>query len=242
VSALVVRSNMLIFTGAFPFEIEGIRKRGNFHPAGRGYFEGEIGGSPAVLAVSGMGEERAYDTARNLLSLYPNARAYVSVGLSAALVPELSPGDIVGASEIVAAASPENSLPCDPGLINALSKIRCRTGRFFAATKTVITSSEKKEIARASAAIALDMESGGAARANIEAGIPFISIRAISDGLDEDLPVDFNLLMHEGKMRWGRFIFYFMTHPAKIVPLMRLGRNSRLARERLGYAINLFSS
>ncbi len=88
---------MIIFTGAFPFEIAGIRKRGNFHPAGRGYFEGEIGGSPAVLAVSGIGEERAYKTAKEILGLFPNARAYVSVGLSASLIPELSPGDIVGA-------------------------------------------------------------------------------------------------------------------------------------------------
>jgi adenosylhomocysteine nucleosidase len=242
VSALVVRSTMLIFTGAFPFEIAGIKKRGNFHPAGHGYFEGELGGSPAVLAVSGIGEERAYKTAKEILGLFPNARAYVSVGLSAALVPELSPGDIVAASEIVTAAAPFNTCPCDPELIDAVSKIKCRTGRFFAASKTVITASEKMEIARANGAIALDMESGGAARASIEAGIPFISIRAISDGLDEDLPVDFNLLMREGKMRWGRFIFYFMTHPAKIAPLMRLGRNSRLARERLGDAINLFSS
>ena len=233
---------MLIFAGAFPFEIAGIRKRGNFHRAGHGCFEGEIGGSPAVLAVSGIGEERAYKTAKEILGLFPNARAYVSVGLSASLVPELSPGDIVGAAEIVTGASPENTHPCDPGLIDAVSKIRCRTGKFITASKTVITSSEKKEIARASGAIALDMESGGAARGSIEAGVPFISIRAISDGLDEDLPVDFNLLMRDGKMLWGRFIVYFMTHPAKIPPLMRLGRNSRLARERLGEAINLFSS
>ena len=233
---------MIIFTGAFPFEIAGIRKRGNFHPAGHGYFEGEIGGSPAVLAVSGIGEERAYKTAKEILGLFPGARAYVSVGLSASLTHELSPGDIVGAVEIVTASSPLNTHPCDPGLIDAVSKIRCRTGKFIAASKTVITSLEKKEIARASGAIALDMESGGAARGSIEAGVPFISIRAISDGLDEDLPVDFNLLMREGKMCWGRFIVYFMTHPAKIPPLMRLGRNSRLARERLGDAINLFSS
>jgi len=231
---------MIIFTGAFPFEIAGIRKRGNFHPAGHGYFEGEIGGSPAVLAVSGIGEERAYKTAKEILGLFPNARAYVSVGLSASLTHELSPRDIVGAVEIV--TSPLNTYPCDPGLIDAASKIRCRTGKFIAASKAVITSREKKEIARASGAIALDMESGGAARGSIEAGVPFISIRAISDGLDEDLPVDFNLLMREGKMRWGRFIAYVATHPAKIPPLMRLGRNSRLARERLGDAINLFSS
>ncbi len=233
---------MLIIAGAFPFEIAGIRKRGNFHRAGHGCFEGEIGGSLAVLAVSGIGEERAYKTAKKILGRFPNARAYVSVGLSASLAHELSPGDVVGAAEIITVASPDNIHPCDPGLISAVSKLRCRIGKFVTASKTVITSSEKKEIAKASGAIALDMESGGAARGCIEAGVPFISIRAISDGLDEDLPVDFDLLMREGKMRWGRFIVYFMTHPAKIPPLMRLGRNSRLARERLGDAINLFSS
>jgi adenosylhomocysteine nucleosidase len=233
---------MLIFAGAFPFEIAGVRKRGNFRRAGDGYFEGEIGGSPAILAVSGIGEERAYKTAKEILGRFPDARAYVSVGLSASLVPELSPGDIVVATEIVNAASPGNTYPCDPGLIHAVSKIKFRTGRFAAASKTVTTSLEKKEIARSSGAIALDMESGGAARGSIEAGVPFFSIRAISDGLDEDLPVDFNILMRDGKMRWGRFMVYFMTHPAKIKPLMMLGRNSRLARERLGDAVNLFPS
>ncbi|MHB8173983.1 MAG: phosphorylase family protein [Nitrospirota bacterium] len=218
-------------------EINGIKKRGSFRRAGHGCFEGEINGHPAVLAVSGMGDGNACRTAKESLSHYPDALAYVSVGLSAALLPGLVPGDIVAAAEIIETSS-GNIYPCDPGLVDSLAKIKCRAGKFAAVSKTVITSAEKKEIAKATGTVALDMESGGAARACIEASVPFISIRAISDTLDEDLPVDFNLFMGDGKIDLMRLIFYLMAHPGSIPPLIRLGKNSRIACERLGEAIN----
>ncbi len=217
-------------------EINGIKKHGRFRRAENGCFEGEAGVSPAILAVSGMGDENAYRTAKRLIGLYPDASAYVSVGLSAALTPELAPGDIVGAAEVVEASS-GNVYPSAPGPVAALSKVKCRVGRFAAVSKTIITSDKKKEIADATGAIALDMESGGAARACTEAGIPFISIRAISDTLDEDLPVDFNLFMRGGKIDMTRLILHIVAHPAKIPPLMRFGGNSRMACEKLGEAV-----
>ncbi len=226
----------IILAGAFPLEINGIRRRGRFRRAKGGCFEGETGGVSAILAVSGMGEDNACGTVKKMLSLYPDARAYVSVGLSAALLPELAPGDIVAATAIIETSS-GSIYPCDPSLIKSLSRIKRRAGKFVSVSKTIITSAEKKKLAEATGAVALDMESGGAGRACTEAGIPFISIRAISDTLDEDLPVDFNLFMNDGKIRLMRLIFYLLAHPARITALIQLGRNSRRACERLGEEI-----
>ena len=230
----------IILAGAFPLEINGIKKRGRFRRAGNGCFEGEIGGVSVILAVSGMGDFSACRTAKRLIGQYPLAHAYVSVGLSASLNPGLVPGDIVGATEIIHYEKPEHTFSCDTGLIAVLAKIRCRAGRFVAVSKTITTSAEKWEIADATGAVALDMESGGAARACAEAGVPFISVRAISDTLDEDLPVDFNLFMNDGKINPTRLIFYLLAHPWKIPALIKLGRNSRLACEKLGGAVELF--
>ncbi len=234
-------SSPIILAGAFPLEINGIKKRGRFRRAGNGCYEGETGGVSVILAVSGMGEDNAYSTAKKILLLYPDARAYVSAGLSAALVSGLVPGDIVGATEIIETSS-GNIYHCAPGLIDSLTKVKCRTGKFAAVSGTIITSAEKKKIADATGAVALDMESGGAARACKDAGIPFIAIRAISDMLDEDLPVDFNLFMDDGKINPTRLIFYLLAHPWKIPALIKLGRNSSLACEKLGEAVESFFS
>ncbi len=251
----------IILAGAFPLEINGIMRRGRFRRAKGCCFEGETGGVSAILAVSGMGEDSAYRKAKEILALYPDARAYVSVGLSASLALGLVAGDIIAATEITSYAvisapalsipgqAPSGiqelrvsngnhiSFPCNPGLSATLAKIECRAGRFASVSRTITTSAEKKKLADATGAVALDMESGGAARACAESGIPFISIRAISDTLEEDLPVDFNLFMNDGKMRLARLMFYLLAHPARIPALLRLGRNSRLACERLGESV-----
>jgi hypothetical protein len=49
--------------------------------------------------------------------------------------------------------------------------------------------------------------------------------------------VDFNRFTSDGSMDWYRFIFHVMTHPRTVGPLMRLGKDSRLAAVRLAGAV-----
>jgi adenosylhomocysteine nucleosidase len=239
---------IIALAAALPVELVGIKKLGRFYKKNLGdigYLRGDIHGVDVALFVSGVGEARAYETAKRACASLSLA-AYISLGLSAALRPGLRPGDVVvGVSATSLASKGGQVYISDATLLklaaDALKEVRkVSFGPLLVTPKVAVTSAEKKGLAQASSFAALDMESAGAAKAAQEAGVPFIAIRAISDTLDEDLPVDFNRFMKEGGMDWPRFMAYVITHPGVIPGLMRLGRNSRLAATNLAAAVDRF--
>ncbi len=93
---------------------------------------------------------------------------------------------------------------------------------------------EKHELGVRTGAIAVDMESAGAARAAQERGIPWLAVRTISDALEDSLPFDFNALADpNGNVSYHRVILATLTHPARIPELIRLGQRSSLAANHL---------
>ena len=66
------------------------------------------------------------------------------------------------------------------------------------------------------------------------AGVECVTLRAISDTADEDLPLDFNALMTaEEKLSPLKLALAVLKAPQKIPALLRLGRNSATAAARL---------
>ena len=60
-------------------------------------------------------------------------------------------------------------------------------------------------------------------------------IRAVSDGCDEDLPLDMNqAFAPDGQVSVPRVLGQVARHPAVIAGLMRLGKHSKRAAESLG--------
>ncbi len=234
---------IIIITAALPMEIAGIRRLGNFTMAalagGLEYYRGDVQGKDAALFVSGMGEDRAYATAKAACAaLQP--KAYISIGLSAALKERLRPGDVV-VGEGVVPPDGEATYEADAGLLSVAREALKDAALFAPVTasrRVAWRSTDKRLIAANCPAAALDMETLGASRACAEAGVPFLAVRAISDSLDEDLPVDFNRYMKDGGMDWPRFLSHIVTHLGAIPSLMRLGRQSRLAAENISTAVD----
>jgi len=229
--------SIIALAGALPIEISGIRGLGTFKKSRLDWlktYRGDIHGKGVVLFVSGVGGARAYEAARYVTRNFPLS-AYISIGLSASLDPSLQPGDVVIGESVAPVDDPADSrIASDAGLLevakSALAGLPgCRFGGLVCSAKVVTSAKEKSDIAASSGCLALDMESYGAARAAREAGVPFLAIRAVSDALDEDLPVDFNRFTSYGKMDWPRFLAHVITHPQVIPPLMKLGGNSRKA-------------
>jgi|SRR5271165_3433319 len=107
------------------------------------------------------------------------------------------------------------------------------------AIDTLLTSSHiidsREEKARlAVLADAVDMESRHIVASFLEQQIPVGVIRAISDGSEEDLPIDFeNCLTSSGKVKSIPLLRELARKPAKVPELIRFGRQSRAAAERL---------
>ncbi len=97
----------------------------------------------------------------------------------------------------------------------------------------LIDSSEKRlEIARASGAAAVDMETEFIARACADHGIPLLSLRVISDTLDEPFPAPTKVLfdIEQQRTRLLKFATFFLAHPNRVPRLVQFAR--RIARVR----------
>ena len=78
------------------------------------------------------------------------------------------------------------------------------------------------------------MEAAAVARLAAEQKLPFYCVRSISDGADEDLPVDFNwALRADGSLSIWRVIRQAGCRPGAWVRLLGLARNAGAASRSL---------
>ncbi len=75
------------------------------------------------------------------------------------------------------------------------------------------------------------MESSALAAQAQRAQVPFVIIRSVSDRLDEDLPLDFNLFLRP--TGWLKGIETILAAPSCLLGLGRLRRQSLVAAEAL---------
>ncbi len=79
--------------------------------------------------------------------------------------------------------------------LNWVGRDCLRTGRFVSVDHVLTHSVDKHKLKAATGAVGVDMESAAIGQVAKEHRLPFLIVRAISDGVNEDLPVDFNLFL-----------------------------------------------
>lgn len=112
---------------------------------------------------------------------------------------------------------------------------RCLDGRFVSIDRIVGRASDKQALARRTGAIGLDMESAALAREASAAQVPFMIVRTVSDLLEEDLPLDFNLFLRP--TGWLKGIAAVLANPLSLMGLVRLRRQSTVAARNLTSAL-----
>jgi 4-hydroxy-3-methylbut-2-enyl diphosphate reductase len=137
-------------------------------------------GAAARIERSGIGSRNARRAARRLAM--HDAGALAVVGFGGALDPELRPGDVVVASDLLTASGETVATCPGAGLIAGVLEragLRARVGPVVSVRAPVSGAGRRRALARTGAA-AVDMESAWLAAA--AAGRPFAVVRAISDG------------------------------------------------------------
>jgi hypothetical protein len=90
-------------------------------------------------------------------------------------------------------------------------------------------------------AVAVDMETWGAAQAAERAGARWVAIRAVTDGANDTLPLDFNAFADaQANPDRGRIMRHILLRPWKIPALIRLGARSSHAARRLASFLEAF--
>jgi len=166
-----------------------------------------------------------------------NARAVVSIGFAGGLSNALQAGDLVIASKVRdGLAQPDNELLSAAENVT-LAEVPVHYG-IAITTNEIIWQAESK---RALAATLepnemgiVDMESTAIAGVCARHGLPFLTVRSITDLFDEDLPLNFNLYRGEdGRVDSARIVRAALLRPRAMSGLMELRRRSELCAQRM---------
>jgi adenosylhomocysteine nucleosidase len=156
----------------------------------------------------------------------------ISSGLAGALRAEHRPGDILTPQSIWLSAS-SKSISCDPALRRWAVQAGAReVEAFYSADTVILSAGEKQRLGKD--ADAVEMESGEVLYEAAAFGARVVAIRGISDAAEEDLPLDFNrVTTSSGEVSMGRVLGQVARNLGKVPSLIRFGKQSRAAAEKL---------
>ncbi|UPY39093.1 nucleoside phosphorylase [Sediminicoccus sp. KRV36] len=176
------------------------------------------------------------DPAR-LAALWPaDATAVLSFGIAGGLAPGMQAGALLLASAIWEEGE---VLAVDVPWQAALAgRIPARLGLLAASGSLLADAAAKAALHGRSGALAVDMESGAAARFAAARGIPFAALRAVADGPDQALPRAAAVgLNPDGSPAPLRVLGALLRHPLELPGLLRLARDSARAHAALRQAL-----
>ena len=145
----------------------------------------------------------------------------VICGFCGGLSAEVKPGDLTIASSVTAAPHFNPLFHPDIRLLKSASKvhlpgINIHTGALITTHSVLITPQEKKALAESVDGQIVDMETAAIVETAEQHRIPWVVIRAITDGVDDTLPIDFNTLADsDGNVDNTRVIKSTLLHPQK---------------------------
>jgi len=189
-----------------------------------------------IVLLTGVGGRRAWAEAARVI-WDGNVDVCISSGLAGALREEHRPGDVLAAKE-VRATNRKKVIPSDLALLELATACGAKVAdAFYSVDRVLVRSSEKCELS--AKADAVEMESGDIMLEAVAFGAKVIAIRAISDAVEEDLPLDFNRVTTEsGDVSIVKVLAQAAAHPGSIPALIRFGRQSRNAAEKLATVLD----
>jgi len=189
------------------------------------------------VVKTGVGIERAA-AALDALGDCAGFALLMSTGCAGALAADLQPGDLVLSRTVVSDAT-SGGHPTDAALragarrAIAAAGLRAVEGAVLC-SPVALTSAAAKRTAAVGEAIAVEMEAEAIASRAAEAGVPFLSVRAIIDGAEHELRVPPTLIdPATGVVRPLALAGYLAAHPHGIGELLFLQRLQRAARDSL---------
>ena len=178
------------------------------------------------VLITGMGARNAERSIRAALKEFQPARVFTS-GFAGALNPELQIGDVVF-----------DRMTTRAERARQLESLRAQPALFLCAKKIAVTVGEKAALRSSSHADVVEMESEIIHAVCAARGLECVTLRAISDTAQEDLPLNFNaLLTPDERLSAARLAWAILKAPQKIPALMKLGRNSARAAEQLAQVL-----
>lgn len=190
--------------------------------------ERSIGGFPVIVSETALicqtGLGRQANDAANALLTELSPRVLLSVGTAGGLSPDIGVGDIVFCAT-VGHPLELDLVTGDDGLISSALEtavgvgLRVLRGASVTVDDVAWTPEGKAKLRDRGAPDIVEMESYWIGKAAAERGLPFLAIRAVSDGPDHHLVDIPNLFDEHGNVISASVIAYTREHP-EVIPLL----------------------
>jgi adenosylhomocysteine nucleosidase len=253
---------MITAIAALENELAGIRRHmkmtDSFNVGGALVEDGRLSGQDCLLVRSGMGKQRAEQAVHYVLKRYQPA-AILSLGYCGALAATLRVGDLVVCSPLTALltmpsrlgpATPVGTLECDDALVQQALHVTLPPSRELPSqsrqsqmqpvgcgclTLPSVANDPrlKKWLTVNFTSAVVDMESFWIGTLAEQAGVPFLTVRSVSDSLTQSLPPLDGLVDDFGHVRMGPMSRYLLSHPLGVSQLARLGLQAQRAQNSL---------
>jgi nucleoside phosphorylase len=201
-------------------------------------YEAQIGQCIVWVFLTGIGI-KAFDF--GVVSCLKNAGVDVvlSSGLAGSLNPELVPERVVAAKR-VGTMRDASGLPITTTIVD-FAQHRGATLIEVLLTSDHIIETQEEKSRLANFGEAVDMESFHVVQEFSDHNIPVAVVRAISDGSDQDLPVNFEkCLTPQGQVKAGPLLKELLARPSRVPELIRFGLQSRNATRKLASFLDSF--
>ena len=189
------------------------RQKESFSIGGLHCTMGNFGNRPVLVALIGMGQDRARENTQKIFSFF-RPKAFVLAGYGGALVEPLKVGQVLISNNFTS----EQVLPF----------LRLLSGFDFAIFSTadeLTGTPEKREAyARKTNGHVVDMETAAVADVVQERQVPFMAVRAITDDYYQVLPVGALAAGFDpakGRATPLRLLWRLATHPAEFAPFKK---------------------
>ncbi len=199
-------------------------------------------GLNVMLIQSGIGPGKARINTQKLLS-GASWDVIISTGFAGAL-DSIPIGSVLIGHDVCeescmpsgASLSPQR-FECHPDWVQVALNLKwggresLRTGRFVSVDHVLTHSVDKYKLKTSTGAVGVDMESAAIAGVAQEHRLPFLIVRTISDGVNEDLPVDFNLFLKPSG--WIPGVLSILSTPRSWKGFLDLYQHSKQASREL---------
>jgi adenosylhomocysteine nucleosidase len=198
-------------------------------------------GRDLLLVATGVGPARARQSAERILQDYP-VSAVISTGFAGALNAKTRAGDVVIALQIQPEqmAPDERVLPAAGSLVVAARSIhrydgfQILVGSGVTSAQVCATPRAKRRLCSVFHADFVDMESYWIGRCAAARQLSFITVRAVSDSVDDDLSF-IDAVTAAGKISPARTFRHFLTHPYAVPRTISLAGQMHRAGRNLAW-------
>lgn len=208
-------------------------------------YRAQISAGEVGVLLTGAGPKQAHLATAKALGGDPDSiQLCISSGLAGALKPEYQIGQVLAARSVRTESELDD--PTSSPLVSSASLLSFAgdcgatvVEQFYSAVRVVGKAEEKHHLGEHSDAV--EMESFEVLLESAAYGIPAVAIRAISDAVDDDLPLDMNrIFTDEGQVSIPRVFGQVALHPGAVPDLVRLGQNSKVAAESLAQFLDKY--